>query len=63
MPALVFPNITAETMGWKIEEKAATRGVGGSLRQQVTTDENYVFERRHLYTKNWLCYFKKKERN
>jgi hypothetical protein len=25
------------------------------------TDENYVFERRHLYTKNWLCYFKKKK--
>lgn len=26
------------------------------------TDENYVFERRHLYTKNWLCYFKKKKK-
>lgn len=24
-------------------------------------DENYVFERRHLYTKNWLCYLKKKK--
>lgn len=26
------------------------------------TDENYVFERRHLYTKNWLCYLKKKKK-
>jgi len=42
MPALVFPNITAETMGWKIEEKAATKGVGGSLRQHVTTRSKFI---------------------
>jgi hypothetical protein len=45
MPALVFPNITAETMGWKIEEKAATRGVGGSLRQHVTTWSKFILKK------------------
>jgi hypothetical protein len=44
MPALVFPNITAETMGWKIEEKAAPR-VGGSLRQHVTTWSKFILKK------------------